>query len=225
MNARAIGGLALATGLLAWAAAAAGQGVWVSNDGKSHVIGTGAHAIMIDDEGGEHFDLADLRDGETRVFGRGDKQLTATRTGDEVVLSRPAHGSESAVRITCSVTSDDCSVVTFDDEPDKVLVVVEKTRTCVNGDGDCVADVDIVSGLPGSGAHVVIRKIECDGEDCKDENELGASPMKVIRVRTPHESSHVSLRCPKGDTTMRVDSAEADNTYLCPKHSLRLEKR
>ena len=228
MRARTIGGLATATGLLAWAAAAAGQGVWVSNDGKSHVVGVaGMHGIMIDDEGGERFDLADLRDGETRVFGRGDKQLTARRDGDEVELTRPARGKESALRVTCKLSSDQCSVMTFGDDPDKVVVLVEKERVCVNGEGDCDADadIDIVRGFAGhGGARVIMTDLDCTDEDCE---ELGNPDgrMKIIRVHTTHDGSSVSLRCPKGDTTMRVESDEADKTYLCPKHSLRLEKR
>jgi hypothetical protein len=226
MNARVISGLAAATGLLAWAAAAAGQGVWVSNDGKSHVIGAGTHSIMIDDEGGERFNLADLRDGETRVFGRGDKQLTATRDGDEVELTRPARGKESALRVTCQLSSDQCSVVTFGDEPDKVMVLVQKERVCVDGEGDCDVDIDIVRGIGGheSGARVIVTDLDCADADC-EELAGPEGPMKIIRVHASHESSHVSLRCPKGDTTMRVDTDDADKTYLCPKHSLRLEKR
>ena len=38
------------------------------------------------------------------------------------------------------------------------------------------------------------------------------------------DGEEVVLRCPEGDTTMRVDLDEADETYLCPKHSLPLEK-
>jgi len=32
------------------------------------------------------------------------------------------------------------------------------------------------------------------------------------------------LRCPEGDTTMRVKKEEVDEVFLCPKHSLPLEK-
>jgi hypothetical protein len=227
MNARWIGGAAV-VGLFAWAAVAAGNGVWVSNEGKAKVIGSGMHAFFIDDEGGDRFDLADLRDGETKTFGSGDKQLTATRTGDEVALSRPAHGKESAMRVTCKLSSDHCSVVTFDDDPEKVMVIVQKTRECIDGEGDCDADadVDIVSGVGGPGAHhVIVRKIECNGDDCENLDEAGSAdlPMKIVRVHSG-PSDRVTLRCPKGDTTMRVAPDEADKSYLCPKHSLRLEK-
>jgi hypothetical protein len=34
----------------------------------------------------------------------------------------------------------------------------------------------------------------------------------------------ISLRCPEGDTTMRVEKAEVEDVFLCPKHSVPLEK-
>jgi len=237
MRARAIGGLAAAVGLLAWAATAAGQ-VWVSDDGHAHALASGMHAWMIEDGGGERFDLADLADGETRIFGQGDKQITARRNGDEVLLGRPARGDQSEMRVTCRLSSDRCAVVTFDDEPSKVMLIVEKSRECVGDDAECEDEVDILSGVGGPGAHVIVRKVECDGADCREiEDELGGiagaaerGTVKVVRAGASGEimvvesGSRVSLRCPKGDTTMRVERDEADKTYLCPKHSLPLEK-
>jgi hypothetical protein len=32
------------------------------------------------------------------------------------------------------------------------------------------------------------------------------------------------LRCPEGDATVRVDEEEADDTFLCPKHSVPMEQ-
>ena len=91
MRKRAIPAAVAAVGALASIAVAAGP-VWVSSDGQAHVVAGAAHAIVLDEEGGERFDVADLRDGETRVFGVGERQLTARRSGDEVVLERPAPG-------------------------------------------------------------------------------------------------------------------------------------
>ena len=34
----------------------------------------------------------------------------------------------------------------------------------------------------------------------------------------------ITLRCPEGDTTMRVEKTEAEDVFLCPKHSVPLEK-
>jgi len=236
MRARMIGGLA-AVGFLAFATVVAGQ-VWVSDDGQAHTLSSGMHAVMIADEGGERFDLADLSDGETRIFGQGAKQLTATRSGDEVVLNRPARGDESEVRVTCRLSSDSCSVVTFADEPEKVMLIVQKTRECSGDDAECEADLDILSGVGGSDAHVFLRKVECDGANCRESEEeldglagvAGHGTVKVVRTGAPGEvmiverESRVSLRCPQGDTTMRVEGDDADKTYLCPKHSLPLEK-
>jgi len=216
-----MGALTAAVGLVAWAAAAAGQ-VWISKDGQTHAL-AGTPVMMIEDDGGQRFDLADLGDGETRTFGQGDKQLTATRSGDEVVLSRPARGDEAELRVTCRLSSDQCAVVTFDDEPQKVMLIVQKSRECLGDDAECEGDVDVLSGVGGPGAHVIVHKVECEGADCREvEEELGGT-VKIMRAGG-ESSSRVSLRCPKGDTTMRVERAEADKTYLCPKHSLPLEK-
>jgi hypothetical protein len=38
------------------------------------------------------------------------------------------------------------------------------------------------------------------------------------------EDARISLRCPEGDTTMRVEKEEAEDVFLCPKHSVPLEK-
>ncbi len=216
-----VGGLALA-GLLAYGAPAIGQ-VWVSSEGKSHEVPAGAHMLVIDDEGGERFDLADLADGETRVFGEGEKQLTARRSGDEVVLSRPASGGESAMRITCRLSTDACSVVTIDGETPKTMVIVEKSRECHGDDADCEVDADVIGSLP-HGAKVIVRRVECDGEDCQDVDETLEATAGAAVVHVETAGGRTVLRCPKGDTTMRVESDEASKTWLCPKHSLPLEK-
>lgn len=230
MRRRTICVLVAAVGLLAWVAAAAGE--WVPKDGQAHAVAAGMHAVFLGDEGGERFDLADLRDGETRLFGEGDKQLTARRSGDEVVLSRPPRGDESELRIVCRLSSDRCSVVTFDDAPEKVLLIVEKTRECVGDAAECTAageiDVDVLSGIGEPGAHVFLHKVECTGDDCAESEDVraiagigGPHTIKILRSGGPDE---VSLRCPEGDTTMRVERSEAEKTYLCPKHSLPLKK-
>ena len=227
MRGRTISVLAVAAvGALAWVATAAGE--WVSKDGHAHAVAAGMHAVFIGDEDGERFDLADLRDGETRLFGRGDKQLTARRSGDEVVLSRPARGDDSELRIVCRLSSDQCSVVTFEDEPEKVLLMVEKHRECAGDPADCEGpfDVDVLSGAGEPGRHVVIRRVECSGDDCDELEDVAAGTaaphsIKILRSGDPDQ---VALRCPKGDTTMRVARADAEKTYLCPQHSLPLEK-
>ena len=65
-------------------------GLTLTLAGKGH-SGSWSHeggAMFIHQEGAERFDVSDLADGETRVFGTGAKQVSATRTGDIVTLSR-----------------------------------------------------------------------------------------------------------------------------------------
>ena len=38
-----------------------------------------------------------------------------------------------------------------------------------------------------------------------------------------HSKDTVALSCPEGDTSMHVSKEEADDVFLCPKHSLPLE--
>ena len=54
----------------------AGDAQWVAKDGEMVELHAHANAMFISDEGGEPFDLAELRDGETRTFGEGQKQVT-----------------------------------------------------------------------------------------------------------------------------------------------------
>ena len=224
MRKRAMSAAVAALGTVASIAVAGGP-VWVSNDGQAHVVARSAHAILLEEEeGGERFDLADLRDGETRVFGQGAKQLTARRTGDEVVLERVAQGDQEALRVSCRLPSDHCSVVTFADEPEKVMLVVEKMRTCVGDDAECSADIDVdlmSSGIGSSAHRVIVENVECKGDDC---TAVESGPA-VVRIRHSADSDTVALRCPEGDTTMRVARDDADATYLCPKHSVPLERR
>ena len=107
------------------------------------------------------FDLADLRDGETRTFGEGDKLVTVTREDDIVTIVRAESGEERKLEINCQIDKDTCQVMTFEDEPEKVMIIVKKTRECVHGEGDCGAAIDVhVDDLDfGEGSHAIIRKV------------------------------------------------------------------
>lgn len=221
--------------LLACAAAFAGHGTWESDDGTHHEV-HGAHAMFISEEGAEAFHLADLRDGEVRVFGEAGKQVTVERRGDEATITREPEAGARARSITCRLDTDTCKVLTFDGDSEKVMIVVEKRRECVNGVGDCDVDVE-VGDFGGDSAHVIVDKImDCDGEaDCASAVKLhlealphhgenvfvhGPSDVQVFGL---HDSDTVRLRCPEGDATLRVDKEEAEDTFLCPKHSVPLE--
>ena len=250
--------------LFAGAAIAEEGGTWVSADsGKVHKLSHG-NAVFVSDEGAERFDLSDLRDGETRVFGAGPRAVTATRNGDTVSLSRTSSGDDvSVIDVNCEIDSDTCTVLTFPNDSEKVMIAIEKERVCVDGEGDC----DFEFGTHMAEGHVVVD-IDCDGEECDDIQALHLDRMMmdktnntftvnvdavasmdgepsrfVIRrtgmgdgddnvwvtgggahmIRELH-GNKVMLRCSEGDATITVDKEEAEETFLCPKHSTPMEK-
>jgi hypothetical protein len=217
----------------------AGDATWVAKDGETVELHAHAEAMFISDEGGETFDLAELRDGETRTFGDGDKQVTVTRAGDIVTIERDDTDEKSKLEILCNTGSDSCKVVTFDDDPEKVMIMVQKTRECVNGVGDC-NDVDIAIGglgdFGGGAHHAIIRTVKCDDAgECEELEEIVGGPeviaigeggphRKMMIVHADEHGDQVLLRCPEGDSRIHVGQEEADDTFLCPKHSVPMVK-
>ena len=88
-------------------------------DGPHH----GHHAMMVTDGATQH-DLSELYDGETRIFGYGERQVTAVREGDKVTISRPQSDADDDVLVTCKIDRDSCHVLTYDDDPEKVAVMI-----------------------------------------------------------------------------------------------------
>lgn len=236
--------------LIAGLAATAGENTWVSAEGHHYRIHSGENAFF--HEGATELDLADLADGETRVIGVGPKQVTVSRSGDEATVTRPANADDAELSITCRLSTDSCSVLTFDDDPEKVMIVIKKTRECEHGVGDCEMDVVAMDELgEGMNRIVVTKTVECDEDgDCTeaaDVTELlhGGHGMFHVKTAGPgsedvvvigehggghpvmilEESGKTTLRCPEGDTKMHVDPEEADDVFLCPKHSVPLEKQ
>ena len=252
--------MALVALLIAGGAAAdEKKGTWVSDDGHRMAIHAAAQAAMfIGDDGGESFDLSDLADGESRVFGEGDKQITATRVGEAVTIIREAGGDERALEVICTVDKDTCQVITFDENPEKVMIVVQKTRKCVNGVGDCDATIDLtldclggldggkldcLGGLDGGKLHTIMRKVICDDEgNCETTEDIHSGHPRHGEIKIiadfdgtgPHRNvmfladdaglGQVMLRCPEGDSTVHVETEEAEDTFLCPKHSVPMTK-
>ena len=206
-------------------------------------IAWAGNAVFLGDDGQE-FDLAELREGETRTFGSGERQLTATRSGDVVSVRREATGDRDELSFECRVTTDSCTVTTFDGD-DRVIVKIEKERECINGLGDCAGIEDLmIIGAHGDGHHVIVdHDVVCkaeagaEAEGCEhavwvsrdgDEHEIlidalsgGGAPI----IRFGGGVGKTVLRCPEGDTTMLVNAEEANDTFLCPKHSQPLELR
>ncbi len=138
---------------------------------------------------GNTVDLSELRDGETRVFGSGEKELIATRTGDTVTLEGAATADRSAISVDCRLGSDNCQVTTFDSN-DRIMIQIEKERVCENGVGDCDDDVMVMAGMPGNipeGAHVIIKKVKCEGDDCEEfewvsDGKFGEAEMIIADI-------------------------------------------
>lgn len=96
------------------------------------------------------------------------------------------------------------------------------TLCAADGDDEDGSDCRAITIDTLGGAHVldVGSLVDADGARVLVERMAhGAGPRVVV---TGGDS--VALRCPEGDTTMTVDRAHADEVYLCPEHSLPLEK-
>jgi len=187
-----------------------------------------------EDPGSTVFDLSGLADGESRVFGAGSRQLTAVREGDVVRLVAAKNGERKSLDASCKLATDRCQVITHEGDDSNVVVKIERRLECKNGVGDC-ADVDVVA-LGHGGPGVWVEKSEdCEGEDCPqreirvvvagdgeahgDVVFVGEDPNTVVHVR-----DGVLLRCPEGDATLEVEQDEAGQTYLCPKHSVPMQR-
>jgi hypothetical protein len=234
--------LSLAAVLFLGAAAWAGEedsNVWVTAEGKT--VDLHGHNAMFVSDDGETFNLGDLREGETRTFGEGEKQITATRLGEIVTIDRVAGGDERHLEIKCDVERDTCQVITFEENPQKVMIVVKKTRECVDGVGDCEATVDVtLDDIDfGEGAHAIIRKVHCDDagncQEFEDVHHSGATVEvtadfddgdhpSIVIMRSDGMDGKVTLVCPEGDATIHVAEEQAEDTFLCPQHSVPMEQ-
>jgi len=137
------------------------RNVWVQSDGPH------SHGVFISDmsDGATANDLSELFDGETRIFGYGEKQVTAVREADEVTISRAATADDDEISVTCTIGRDLCKVLTFDDEPEKVMIVIEKSRRCVNGEGDCDAGLLHLEMGHGSGHEIKVIRLHGGDDD------------------------------------------------------------
>ena len=223
------------------------ENVWITEDAEEIHIGGAGHLYISEDDA-ETVDLSELADGETRTFGEGEHQITVTRDGDQVTIKHP--GEESDRSITCELSTDSCKILHIDGDPSKNVIMIKKTGHCEGGDEDCI---DIMTELQTSvgGPHeVMVMTLDCDeGEDCGKQirtkvisahgGEASATAQVMVghladtmvlegdgegRIMVITAGDQVTLRCPEGDTTMAVARDEADETYLCPKHSLVMEK-
>jgi len=244
-------------------------GAWVAKveceDGSEDCASTFqidmAHAAFIADGGHNMFfgegdatvlNVSDLADGETRIVGTGAKQVTVTRNGDEVRIERPARGDDSEVSIACVVDQDTCKIISFDDDPEKVMIMIQKTRTCIDGEGDCDAHhgmhFETMHGGEGH-AMVITKTVECDDagnceetEDIRRHGGHGGEATVIIEALAGAEGNvfvhdggavrihgmdpnTITLACPEKDATVRVDKEKADEVFLCPQHNVAMERQ
>jgi len=198
-------------------------------------------------------DLAQMKDGETRTFGEGKAQVTATRRGDDIEITLPGDDGKKTRTLTCKAGDQHCFVMAHDDLGHGTVMVM---RTA--GEGAEGSEAFSWTSAGGEGKTMVFHPeggeqeiqiiAEADGEPGEVKvitvNGVDGEPgeMKVITMdaadaegfKMLHESAggpHVirievkgsMLRCPEGDATMHVDDGD-EAVYLCPKHNVALEK-
>ena len=172
---------------------------------------------------GEKIDLAELGDGETRFFEAGDRQVVATRYGDTVELTIEDPDGEDTT-IECDVTRDGCFVILPEGGEDARVMIV-KTRTSGTAlDGEIAVHLEAIDGkhlLHGDGETTFAVMVSMPEGDHEWISEHGSRLM----VENLRFEGGTTLRCPEGDTTMRLGPDDEDEgPFRCPKHDLELEK-
>ncbi len=69
--------------------------------------------------------LDELADGETRTFGEGEHEVTATREGDRITIRLQRDAAGVAETLDCTVGDDSCRVFVSDDDGATVFLVGE----------------------------------------------------------------------------------------------------
>lgn len=156
------------------------------------------------------YDLAEIKDGETKELGDGDHKVTATRTGDSVKVS--IKGKEGEDKTFSFDVGDGASTVLAiaGDEPGCHKYTFESE----SGDGT-KRDVKVIALASGKGRgeHCMFM-----GEDGVMLEGPGHHAVKIVK----HIDGRM-LRCPEGDATMTVEESDS-GAYYCPKHNVVLEE-
>ena len=129
------------------AVAWAGDFTWVSSDGET-------------------FDLSQLADGETKRFQAGDRELTATRRGDVVVLARDGEELDA----TCDLSTDSCRIGTAGN---RFSISVTRESECegqaCNSFAHAYGDLALINT---DGPRVTVERI-CEGDACSEAGAHG----------------------------------------------------
>ena len=176
--------------------------------------------------------LQDLADGETRTFGEGDHKVTVTRKGDQLSVNvegmEGLHGKHVMIGtaghdIDCDNEKGDCN-----------LWVSEDGNVIKLGAGGIDGNAMFFSDEGDAHGNVVIEAVG-DGGDIEKEvrvirigegGEGGPHIIKMIGglMGPDGHGDHTVLRCEEGDTTMVLDTVEAEEVFFCPKHKTELKK-
>jgi len=177
---------------------------------------------IVGDEAAEVVDLSTLSDGETRTFGSGEHVVTATRTGDSIAIALPAGEDGRVKTIDCKLGGPGgCFAFTTGDSAGIKVIAVES-----EGDDSVRRKVEVVRIGEGDGkvfadheARVFVLEGDAvGGAQWEALIDLGGAHGQVVRL---HGDARI-LRCPEGDTTMRLDKDDTA-TYSCPRHDVELE--
>ena len=189
--------------------------------------------------GGERIDLSELADGEMRTFGEGEHQITVVREGDLITIA--VGDTEMVSDFTCNALEDHCFVILSGDDHGVKLVVSKgsdgnghvrkQIMVMAVEDGGVHGGRDFVfSDEDGELAEFVVSA-HGDGPHWVSEGDDDAMVFVTMSgeggLHTRHllHADATTLRCPEGDTTMRLQEGdEDDGPFYCPKHDIKLEK-
>jgi hypothetical protein len=173
---------------------------------------------------GDGFDLSQLADGETRYFGPQERAVAVTRGGDEVVMTITGDGGETH-EIKCNVVEDSCLLLESGEGGQASLMI--SSSHGLHGEGLpeflFVDDEDLAGGK-----RVLIQALHAadnefvfanPGSHWVSDEEDGQN--QFLRILG---DPGTMVRCPEGDTTMRLDEGESAEGYYCPRHNALMEK-
>jgi hypothetical protein len=181
----------------------------------------------------EKFDLAELADGETRIFGEGSTQVTATRVGDEIEIELADEDGDEPRKLTCKLGKGSCWVMTVGDSDDTRVLFLGDEGVPGHGSytfswsgdakhlaeihGHAEANVSI-----GEGGVFVKRLRAGDGDVLVRRLKEGPGEVRILELSGGSDVSF--YECPEGDTTMRLEKDD-QGPYFCPKHGSELVER
>ena len=194
-------------------------------DGESRTFGEGEHQITVSRSG----DAVTIR----HPNDDGAREVICTLSTDSCqILHLDGDPERHMIMIkktsTCEGGEGDCLEIMTEIgaihgvEHDVMVMSVK----CDPDEDDCVHSIHPHHGIASVGEHGVIDIYTGDGgmvdvmKTVVVESDDGSGP----RVMVYSSGDKVALRCPEGDATITVDKDEADDTFLCPKHSVPLEK-